>query len=348
MAPPVQRPRPKPGRQALPGTMTKAVLAVIAVAIVAYVVYGFALGLSVPTVTSATAFNVTNSTTLFYLGGGEYAIHLVTVTPGIGAILELSQLPALVNPDYLVTVTLNNETKVNAGTTSANLEISAKALTGKSALVSIAPIDPTLGIAPDSDRIQVVQTVLIPLNQSVSPVASTSSSTTTASSTGSTTGSTTIAATTTAGGSYPAQVLTELQPSIYYIALANMSKMFNNSAGCTPTLYNTTYQNKYAKAPSGYNSYRNISAITPTSMTLSITSVTSSLYKSEWVATAKSSLTNGVAASVNVSISGTGGISGFTTLGFFAGQNISVIGQEYNVAKGFNNACGILMVSAGP
>src|SRR5271157_5328335 len=211
---------------------------------------------STMTISAATTLNVTGSAVTFRLGNGTYAIALASIAPTHDyANVYLDRLPSFANPLLNITLYLNQETKVNAGTASADIALKLGSIGNGVATLTITPISAGLGLTPDSQYIRTVNTALKNIQQVTTANVASSVTVTTVQSTSTTTVNNT--------NTTKAKLLSTLRKSAYYALMLNYSTIYANTLSCTPALYNTTYLRVKGMAPSGMSTYANESEFVP-------------------------------------------------------------------------------------
>jgi hypothetical protein len=323
-----------------------AAAAVIVILLAVYLVYSNVGASAISTPATA---NLTSQGTVFSINSQQYLISFAGAATGTSkAYVHISKLPVFENPLLNVTLTLGNITKVNAGTTYANIGIELAAVAHNSITIKVTSIATSLDVDPDSQYISVISGTLYTSGKvasssttiaqnSISNGTTTTTKTTTGSST-STSTSTTIKATNTTS----LEINSTLKKNYTYSLLLNFSKLYANSTNCTPTLYNSTYVKKYGTIPSGPNTYENVSVIVPYGMVQTTSSAggtdyfvnfttraTSSLYDNKTAVTLKLDPASGEMVSQSINSSG-----------IFEGQSVSQMGQDYIAAVG-EGVCGV-------
>jgi hypothetical protein len=321
-----------------------AVVAVVLIAIAVY--YSIFLNVNQTVVNAPAVANITQSGTIFNVNSQQYLISLSGVSTGTAsAYIHVSRLPIFGNPLLNVTLTLGNITKINAGTSYANMGIQLQSMSHNSITVKVSPLFTSLQIAPDSQLIKQIPSTLYNPGQSQ---ASTSSQVTiTISSGGGTTtagsSSTTAATTTIAPKNNTAlSINTTLKTNYMYSLLLNFSTLYANTTHCTPALYNTAYLKADGSVPTGPNDYTNVSAIVPYNITLTISNIGGGYYDANFTSKAISSLFNNkVAATIKVNPT-TNTIASQTIngTGIFEGQSTTQIGQNYIRSQNYGS-CGV-------
>ncbi len=317
------------------------------VIVVAALSYMMLNGSSINTINSATTLSITKSASAFRMGDYTYGIALAKAVPSSNvAYIYLNRLPAFMNPLLNVTVYTGQGTRINAGTSFANIELQAASVGSNSVALTITPISTNLQIAPDSAYISTVRTSLQSLQQNGTASGSPTSNTANTAANAITTTSvlSTSTTTVTAGNVTRSEIMAALQKSIYYPLMVNYSSIYANTLGCTPVMYNATYTMIKGSAPAGFNTFQNVSQYVPYSLYSNITSngagVYSVIYRTRTISTQynnSAALTIRINASAGI-IVGSGVFSGV-----FMGLNHTQVSNGYTSIAGIKSACAAYM-----
>lgn len=321
-------------------------LAFVIIVVIAYLAIGaVANALSIVGINGPTTIMLTNSTTVFLLNNNEYAMRIVSAAPSQYAYVAITKLPVFLNPTLNVYLVLNNATDINTEGSVSNLQLTPSKIEKGQVALALTPIPQGLGVPPSYSRISVGQSALAPIGSTGGAVTVTTTATTTVSS-GSTT-STTVTSTTTvsssSGGLAAAQAVLKL--SAYYPLMLNYTTLYQNSANCNSQTYNSSYVAKFGKAPSGVDTYANLSAIVPYEMNLTITNSSSTAYVATYKTLSHTSAFTGPAAVITIDTSSRS-ITSTTLEGAYLGLNYSILESGYLTANHAGNACGIYIASA--
>lgn len=313
------------------------VIIIIAIAYYAFFIYGGQAVVLAPATT-----NLTQSGEIFSINSAQYLISLSTVSLGSGkAYVHVSKLPVFVNPLLNVTLTLNNITKVNAGSTYADVGIQLLSASANSITIKVTPLSESLQIAPDSQYISVISGTLYNSGQSTSVQASTSTTigATTTKGAGST--ATTSSATTTVTVNTTAvNINAALKQNQLYGLLLNFSVLYTNTSKCTASLYNSTYLNVHGSLPKGSVSFANVSPFVPYNLSR-VTKSTNGYYEAVFTAkTEDPSFNNSVAATITVNPTTKATVNQSIT-GVFQGLNYSQLSKNYVRALSVGGACAV-------
>lgn len=305
------------------------IVAIIAV-VLALILLAFgtgAIGVSAPTTLS-----ITKTPTVIEIGGTQYVLSLHGQVPASSiAYIYIGRSPVFINPTLNVTLILDNYTKISGnGSTYANMEIKLDSLSNTVASITITPLQAYLAEPPDYGRIRTIGQVTGSYQNASTTV---------------TIASTTVASTTTINQTAAAQqrVLGYLKINEWYGLMANFTKQYQNSANCTPLLYNNTFRNTNRFAPVPPNDYWNVSVTTPYNMVLNVTNVGSGNWAAIYTTLSKSSLTSGQVLKITIN-SSTGTVLGINVTGAFKGQSFSSLQSASLQAASIGNACGIEVV----
>jgi hypothetical protein len=322
-------------------TKTKIAAVIAFVVIVLALYYVVFLTVSQTVVKTPAVANITRTGTIFSVDSQQYLISLAGVSQSNGkAYIHVSRLPIFVNPLLNVTLTLNNITKINAGTTYANMGIELQSMGGNSITVKVSPLFTSLQIAPDSQNIRSVNPYLYNSGQpAIQTSAYNSGNTTTVSISSTTTSTTTTAAPIDMTG---ANINATLKSDYMYSLLLNFSTLYANTSRCTPSLYSSLYQSVYHSAPTGPNTYDNVSTLVPYNISISIGGAGNGNYNVAFITKAVQSFYNNkVAATIVVNPDSKLVVSeNISSTGIFAGQSITQIGQDY-IRAASEGVCGV-------
>ncbi len=310
---------------------------VIAVVLVYYVYF---LAVNQTVVHAPATVNITTHGTLFSINSNQYFISLASTSAANGkAYVLVSTLPVLTNPVLNVTLSLDNITKVNAGSQWSDMGIMMQSMGRNSITVQVSPLYTTLQIASSSSDIRVVNSTLYKYGTGgTAPTggsggASTSTTTTTVGTSASTTSI--KAANTTA-----IAINTILQQNGMYALLLNYSVLYANTTNCTLTKYNTAYIKYMHSNPKPPNDYDNASSMTPYAM-VSSTAGSGSSYYVNFTTKSRSSFFDGkTAVSFNADTSSGTAKYTISSSGIFEGQTYAGMLSNYNAAK-LEGACGV-------
>ncbi|MCW6159771.1 MAG: hypothetical protein LVQ95_01625 [Candidatus Micrarchaeales archaeon] len=343
---PIDPPRRKPqGQRTDYGKFILPAVGLIILIIIAYFAISFIIGvLSIVNITGATSLAITNSTTVFMMGGNEYAMHLVTSSLASStAKVAVTRLPVFVNPTLEVSLVSNNATDINTLGNFADMQLLLTKISNNTVSITVTPVPTGLALAPTSSRITMVQSSLSPVGSSSQENATTS---TTSATTTSTTGTTTAGTTTvgTSGNYSAAQSL--LKTDVYYGLMNNYTKTYETAASnCNSTVYNSTYVTKYGHLPNATNSFLNITKLVPYDLNYTLGSTSASV----WLATYSTyshtpSITGGPALVVTMNLTRHQIVSSVTK-GVFGGLNYSTVYSSYLSINNIHNACGVYVLS---
>jgi hypothetical protein len=314
-----------------------AVVAFLIVVVVAALSYMALSNGSVTAISGATTLSITKSASAFRVGGSTYAMALASANPSSGvAHVYLNRLPAFMNPLLNITTYTGQETKVNAGTSFANIELQVVSLSNDSVTLTITPISTDLEIAPDSSYISTVRTSLQSFSAGTGGASSTQNTTNKATTSTSTT---TVATTTVSTNSTQSTIMAVLQKSIFYPLMMNYSRIYANTRNCTSAMYNSTYFNIRGTEPSGYSTFQNVSQFVPYSLYNKTTSSGSGVYSViYYTKTRYAQYNNTPALTIRINVSEQS-IVGSAFGGVFMGLNYTQVYDGYESVKGVGGAC---------
>lgn len=319
------------------------VLAVIIIAVVAYAV--FFLSVSQTVVSAPATANLTSAGTIFSINGQQYLISLASISVSQGkAYIHISKLPIFVNPILNVTLSIGNITKINAGTTYADMGVQLQSLSANSATVQVSPLYTSLKISPDSQDISYIQGTLYnsgqsPSQQITTTIASSGSSSTTAKTTTTAASTTTVVAT----NNTQLDINTALKNNALYGLMLNFSVLYANTSECTSQLYNSTYIYAHGHAPPGPSSYENVSPFVPYNLTISTSNLGSGNFNIAFKTLTQNPVyDDSVAVNLQVNASTkTVTNESFPSTGIFDGLNFTKLRANYVSAIAAGGACGV-------
>ena len=317
----------------------KVLVAVVAIAAVVAVAVLALLGEGTRQVSGPTALNMTASPVVLSIGGSEYVFKLESGNAQTGlAYLYVEQVPVFINPILNVTLVLRNSTKVNAGSAYANMQIQLNSIGNGSISVTVTPVQSYLQEAPDSARIRQINVALGVAGSGAQN--STNKVTATTTSTSTTVGSTTTVNQTSAN---EARILNYSKNGIFYPLMLNYTNLYANTRNCTAPLYNSSFIGYYGHAPSGPNTYQNVSLIVPYSMSSSVSYSSKGNYGVAYATQSHNPVTQGNALVMTINLT-TGTILGTVLGGVFTGSNFSTMQSGLRSAATIGNACEIYVV----
>jgi hypothetical protein len=316
------------------------IIIVIALALV-YLFGGRAIAVNAPYIG-----RVTGHGALYSIEGGDYFISAAGNYVGGDAYIHMTQLPFFLNSMLNITLVPNTLIKVNYAGSFASVGFKLIMANRTGETVEIDPLPPSLQVTPDSQDIRYVNYSLLGSIAAPSSSGSPSGQVGSAPGTGSATSSSTSTVGTTtsvgAGNLTLQRIDSVLANDQFYPLMLDFNSLYSNSTGCTPSLYNATYIKHYSHAPSGTESYYNVSSVTPYAL-LERISGSGSSYTVEFVAMAKGAQFNNTAAMSIVVDTSTGAIKSDTTEGIFAGETYSGLQGSYTQSASVGNACAALI-----
>ncbi len=311
-------------RKKYTGVAVIAVIIIVVAVVASLAILSGAVGISGPT-----KLTLTSTPTVVKLQGGQYVLLLSKTNPSSDtAYILIGKSPIFVSQTLNVTLLLDNFTKVNAGTTYANMEVYLDAVTSNSVSVTLTPLQTYLDEQPDSGRIVVVSASAYSTTSVTISVQSTTIST-----------STTINSTQSA----EQRIIGLLKNNLYYPLMANYTTDYANTASCTGDLYNSSYILHYTKSPYGPFTYQNITAVTPYLLARNITNVGNGDWAVVYSTVSQTSRSTGPALTITMNL--TSGLPVNTIFsGAWQGQSYDSLMTGLSDAAIVGNACGILVV----
>ena len=313
-----------------------AVISIIVIAAVLY--YIFFLYVNQTVVNAPATANLTQAGTVFSVNSQQYVISLASTSMHSGkAYIHISRLPIFLNPLLNVTLTLNNITKINAGTVYTNMGVQLLSLGQNSITVKVTPLYTSLKINPDSQDISTITGTLY--NSGQQPTGPATSVTTTVAGTSTTTTMTTSTVKTT--NATAQSINTTLRQNDLYGLLLNFSVLYTNVSKCTPSLYNSTYTRVHSTVPLGQHAYKNESPYVPYNLSYSIESAGNGNFNAVFkTKTANSLFNNIIAATITVNPQSET-TTNETLSGAFEGLTYTELLNNYNTAISVGGACGV-------
>ena len=121
----------------------------------------------------------------------------------------------------------------------------------------------------------------------------------------------------------------------------NFGALYRATQSCTPSLYNSTYISTQHSAPSGPNTYYNVSEVTPYNMVYSVADVSPGTYNLTYTTVSKTLGSKPVLKAQfsypsNVTVS-------YVFIGIFSGMTYSQVLSAYNSQNSIGNACAALI-----
>ncbi len=325
----VQLPKWRPsGRQ---------LIAIVVALMIIYIAYGF-LSPSVTDISSSSTLSLSQNQTRFVTvySGSPAAIKLSSTSPA-GASFIITSVPVLYGP--VVSFALAPDASLNVstdGSKTADMNIRLVSSTAAGATVEITPFLSELGVKPSSGV-----TLLNPA--SLSNIGSSSNSTLTTVTTVST-------QTTTVAAHNSSQILFQQALSLLNktgpgILMKEYKTLYQKDVSCTPALYNSTYATYYSGSkPPAPVSFSNVSAHTPTDVTLNLTALTAKdnvLVTYSTVSPSADSTGPAIIAIINTSSASF--LRNLTYTGLYTGLNYSILNSSYSFQSKILNACGALI-----
>jgi hypothetical protein len=280
---------------------------------------------------------LTQAPTLVDMKGTYFSLNLASYTNSTAKVY-VSEFPIFVNQEAEVSLSIGNTTHIGLGTKYSDLGIRLNSISTGKLNVTLIPIDPSLGIAIDSGKIVYINSLPAVQNSSSPIKIIITNSTSTAPSSISTVSTTTIKPV-----NNTSKVMSVVEKSIWYPLMLNYSQAYANTSACTPQLYNSSYIAYHSSAPSGPNTYQNVSIFVPYKMNSTITSVGGNEYADIYTAYSHSAHTTGEALAISVNISSMT-ISSVVLSGVFQGDNYTTLYNGYRKSISIGNACGIEIV----
>ncbi|MGI0141721.1 MAG: hypothetical protein ACREBF_03685 [Candidatus Micrarchaeales archaeon] len=300
-------------------------------------------------ISSMQTFNIpTNGSVYFTLPNntGSYSIFLRS-SSNSSATFYISGSPILVKPIVVVSMpVLGSSNASTTGGSFANVHVTLESSSNSGVKVDLTPLPTSLNLRVSGGISEINPTTLLSGTASTTTGGSQTTTVATTVTTTATTTAVTTAPTTTISGGISAvtqtQVMTDANATNIGLLMKNFKTLYVNGHSCTSALYNSTYASKFGSVPKSYNTYANVSQVTPTTSSWSIVSVGTTLYNVTYSLTAPSSQASGKAVVLEIN-TGNGALVSEAYTGPFQGLNYTVLASNYNFAVGVGNSCGILL-----
>jgi hypothetical protein len=298
----------------------------------------YSIGQGVPQITQTqSVYLQSNQTSYFSIFGYLVAIKLVS-SSNYGATLYVSRVPILMGPVSTVFLNAGSSASMSsAGSQTADMNVKLLSSSSSGASLAITPLPASLSISTSS-----TVTVLSPAPL-VAGSASMSSNANPNSITSYNTITTSISVTTTvqnAAATQQQQALSIANGSSTGALMRKYKALYNSDTSCSASAYSATYALYYGIAPSAPNDYANVSAMTPTDITVNASLISGSQYKVTYSTVSRSSLSTGPVAIITVDTSSRLVVS-TTFAGIFRGLSYATINSTYAFQNGvLNKACG--------
>lgn len=315
----------------------KQTVALVVVLIIAYLAYGF-LFPAVITVTNTRSFSLgINQTQFIRLYNGSTVALKLRSASAQSASFYISRVPVLYSP--VVSLSLSPLGSLNVstdGSNTADMNMLLLTTSNRSVTVQITPLAAAFGIKSSPGISLLIPSSLTSAGSgsgNLNVVTSTTTSTVT-------TAVSTVAQNTT-------QVLFQSALKIINktnigILMKNYNKLYSEDVACSQTAYNSAYNIYYHTLPSGPTSFANISAETPTAITISENALTvKNRVRITYSTVSSFAETTGpaVLATVNTS-SSTLTTYNFTSTGIYSGLNYTVLNNAYAFQSAVIGYCG--------
>ena len=316
--------------------MTK-LYALIAIIVVAIVLYLFLSGSKTSVLSSNTTFTLApNKSVNFGVSDlkGSYSLFLVSSTSS-AATFYISELPALTNPVSEFSLAKGQSVNVSLnGTSYAHLQVKLLSVSQSQAAVELLRIPLGFGVLQSASVHSFAPTVIVSGTSNAISSTTTVSSNSTVKST--TTSAVTQTTTVSSTGFTKAQVLTSANKTALGNILVMYDGMYAREPSCTPALYNSTFISKYGYAPTGALDYHNTSINSPTGFNINDTEVSTDEYDVTYTAIIPAG--NQLSVVMLVNASSNAQIS-YQTSGIFKDLNFTTMSEDFVAANSISNGC---------
>ena len=315
------------------GGRKKAVAAAAAILIIALAAY-YLVGQGVPQITQTQLIYIpANQTSYFSVSGYTVAMRLQS-SASSGVTLYTSRVPVLLGPISAVSLTSGSSASVSsAGSAISDINVKLESSSSSGASIDVTPLPAALSVAPSSSV------------SVLNPAALGGSNANTSAITRATTVSTTSATTTVqnTAATQEQQALSIANTSSTGLLMKKYKALYDSDTACSASVYATTYSLYYGLVPAVPNDFANVSAFTPTDLTVSVSPVSGSRYNVTYSAVSHSQYTSGPAVILTVDTSSSSVVATKFT-GLYTGLGYATINSTYLFQSGVaNKACGALI-----
>ena len=340
------------GHKNLYRTATTILLAVIVIAIIAYIALTWH---GIPTISSNQTISLAvGKSSYFSLNGKSpyFSIFLKNSTKSY-ATIYVSQIPVLTSPvsEFIV----YNGEQINLSTSlssTANLGVILLSSTNSTSKIELIPIpslykiktSPSIVINnPASFYSNITDTATLPAPP---PTTTTSASSQPSSSKPSSSSTTTTASSGNGQQSKPAPAapspIQNISTILNYTSIGSLMKnytiLYAESTSCTAPEYNTSLTEYVHQSPTGPLDFKNASQATPTGLVLNASMISKTNYFVTYSPIVAIKTLQGVAVSFNLDPS-TAAITNLKFSGIFSGQNSTSLQKTYNFQNSVTGQC---------
>jgi len=313
----------------------KKVALVAAALLLVYLVYS-ALQPGVTNITSSQSLSVgLNQTLLMRMYGGEaIAVKLVRAS-NFSSTFYITRLPILYNS--IMSLTLNRAASANVssnGTSVADFNLMLSSSNANGASIVVSPLPASLGIGRSASIL-----ILPPANFSFHVSASNTVTLSTTTSTTSLTSTTTVHNAT-------AELLSQAMVLANQTSIGTLMNRYNalymRDTRCNQSIYNSTYYSYYHSNPPAPASFANMSALTPTSLSITESALTTpNNVQITYSTVSPSSESTGAAVLVVINASSTlYYLKSVVYVGIYQGLNYTRLNNSYTFQNRILNFCG--------
>ena len=245
------------------------------------------------------------------------------------------QGPGAVRPDFsAVSLTSGSSASVSsAGSAISDINVKLESSSSSGASIDMTPLPAALSVAPSSSVSVLNPAALGGSNANTSAI--------TLATTVSTTSATTTVQNTAA--TQEQQALSIANTSSTGLLMKKYKALYDSDTACSASVYATTYSLYYGLVPAVPNDFANVSAFTPTDLTVSVSPVSGSRYNVTYSAVSHSQYTSGPAVILTVDTSSSSVVATKFT-GLYTGLGYATINSTYLFQSGVaNKACGALI-----
>ena len=307
------------------GGRKKAVAAAAAILIIALAAY-YLVGQGVPQITQTQLIYIpANQTSYFSVSGYTVAMRLQS-SASSGVTLYTSRVPVLLGPISAVSLTSGSSASVSsAGSAISDINVKLESSSSSGASIDVTPLPAALSVAPSSSVSVLNPAALGGSNANTSAI---------------TLATTTVQNT---AATQEQQALSIANTSSTGLLMKKYKALYDSDTACSASVYATTYSLYYGLVPAVPNDFANVSAFTPTDLTVSVSPVSGSRYNVTYSAVSHSQYTSGPAVILTVDTSSSSVVATKFT-GLYTGLGYATINSTYLFQSGVaNKACGALI-----
>ncbi len=318
-----------PIRHSSPLNLQTGIVAILIVIVIAYFLFS---GSSVQKISSnKTVSLLVNSSFNFNLPDNTTPASIfLASSSNNSATIYLSTLPVLEKNLYQITLQRGSSINVSVyNSPNADLQIGFVAGGLKSGSISLIYIPSNLNVKPAA--LQALNSTSFGKGGATTTISQSTQTTTIK-------GTTTTAPTTTVKSqNVTQQALIDANNSIEGTLIVNYNRLYTTAAAkCTPSAYNTTYITKHSHAPSGPNSFANVTLAVPTSLYETATKAAGNVYNVTYTAVIPIGNLPALKMQINTT---TQFVGTYSFVGIFQGETYDTALSQYQGLNQSTNPC---------